>query len=221
MYYGIDDNGNIVSSFESDVLPENLQSVFPDSAYDLPVYNGFFESVSSGDALIPNINYNVEYNTPEFDYDYLYDLLAAIPSYNIYPNATAVNVFTNVLNHLDGNYKYIITGGSTSGDTYLYYSKKADVSGNVLTLQAPVTQCRYYYYTSNSQTYYTYNISVLNQDETFTLSNRLIYTNLKDGYPDVIPYKQKVSFVFSFTSLVLVGVVVLCLLKKIGGRKHD
>lgn len=222
MFYGNDEDGHIVFGDSIDILPQEYQYLYGD--LDLPAFEDFdsfiedqepIGTVSGGDIIFEN-HYDVNYSEP-FDYDYLYDLLAAIPSYNLYPNATAVNIFTQVLNGLDGHYAYIITAGSVSGDTYLYYSKDFDVTGSSITLKSPVTQCRYYFYTQSSSTNYTYTVSTLNSDQTFTLSNRLIYTNTYDGYPDVIPYKSKESYSV-FVAIALLVAVGFIGIKKIGGK---
>lgn len=190
-----------VSSDTSNLIPEEDNSLTIDDMF----------SVSSGD-IPPEIH--IDYSEP-IDYDYLYDLLAAIPQYNLYPNATAVNIFTQVLNGLDKNVHYVISAGSISGDTYLYYSKDVNVSGNTITLKSPVTQCRYYYYTQNSTTNYTYNVIVLNSDQTISLSNRLVYTNVVEGYPDVIPYKSKESFSIGVCGFILVGAICTSIIRKV------
>lgn len=226
MYYSTDQDGNIIFSNSSDILPDQYQEVFPDFSDEIfsSDLDEFFESVSDGDAEIPSSSVNNQYfisASPEFDYDYLYDMLAAIPQYNLYPNATAVNIFTQVLNHLDHPVGYVITAGSSSADTYLYFSDSYEVSGSTITLKSPVTQCRYYYYTQNSTSYYTYNVSTIGTDETVSLSNRLVFTNLKDGYPDVIPYKQKESYSFLVSTALLVGALIIFIpkfIKKLGGK---
>lgn len=221
MFYGNDDDGHIIFGDSLDVLPPEYQETFSD--FQIEDFESFISdqqpvgTVSGNDVIIEN-HYDVSYTEP-IDYDYLYDLLANIPQYNVYPNATAVNIFTQVLNGLDGRYFYVISAGSTTSDTYLYYSKDYSVSGNTITLSAPVTVCRYYYYTASSQTQYTYSVSTVNDVETISLSNKLVYTNCMDGYPDVIPYKSKEVFSVSVSLVLLFGALLVASLSKFWRKK--
>lgn len=181
MYYSTDENGHIIMSEDIDILPSEYQDLFTE------------ESVSSGDFL---------------SYDDLVDFLAAIPSYNVYPNISAVEVFSHVLNSIDYNIGYIILSGSDSNSTYLYYSKNFSVSGNVISLFSPVTFCNYYSYrpTSSSSYIYTYSVNTVS-DVTFTLTNQLVYTNLIEGYPDLIPFKSRDSYSIMIICCILIFLI--------------
>lgn len=210
MYYSVDEFGNIIYSENSDILPEEFQSLYPESALDT-----LTPSVSSGDI------YNIIINEPEeFDYDYLIDVLANVPGYTIYPSTQAVSVLTDVLNGVDQHVFYVILSGSDTNDTSLYYSNDFNVSGKQVTLLSPVTHCRYYSYrpSSSSSYVYTYTVESL-ADTTFTFTNQLAYTNTLSGYPDVIPYKQKENYSLVFA--VALGVIVLAVgaFKSLFGRK--
>lgn len=204
MYYSIDpDTGLIISSESSDILPEPYQEVFPEDSFD---------TVSSGDIYpvpLPTIDPDQFISDNNLvTQDDMIDLLASIPGYNVYPNVTAVSIFTDVLNNVDGHVGYVILSGSDTNTTNLYYSSHYTVSGNTIVLQSPVTFCNYYQYrpTSSSNYIYTYSVSSIGETS-FTLTNQLVYTNLLDGYPDVLPYKQRETyslfFVIAFALLLL------------------
>lgn len=214
MYYSLDDNGNIIMSESSDVLPDEYQQVFPSEApsYDFDFY------VSDGDIISPDFSSDYSdliYPDSDFSYfpdnivtyDDLIDLLALVPGYNVYPNTQAVSVFSNVLNGLDFEPSYVILSGTSTDTTYLFYSRSSSVSGSSVTLTAPVTQCTYYQYrpSTNSSYVYTYTVSSIG-DTSFNFTNQLVYTNLLEGYPDVIPFKQK-PFYFLFFFLVIALIV--------------
>lgn len=217
MYYYTDENGMIHMSETSENLQESYQEVFPYEAS---------ETVSSGN----NVNYDdiLDYVEQNFNpdpfitdnnivtYDDMIDLLAAIPGYNVYPNTTAVNVFTDVLNGVNGNIGYVILSGADTNSTYLYYSKKYTVSGQNITLQNPVTFCNYYQYrpSTNAAYIYTYNVSTIG-DTSFNITNQLVYTNILDGYPDVLPYKQRETYSIFF----LIGLAILIIMGFIISRQ--
>lgn len=228
MYYGNDTDGNIIMSPDSSVLPDSFQDVFPSTA---PGY------VSDGNATsddiigddFPSGSSDPQDGVPSLDfssfnfvtYDDLIEVMAAIPGYNVYPNTSAVNVFSDVLNGVSGNVGYVILSGSDTNSTYLYYSNNYSVSGQTINLYSPVTFCNYYSYrpTTNSSYVYTYNVSTIG-DTSFTFSNQLAYTNLLNGYPDVLPFKQKETyslfFIIAFSLLVLFLIMVV---RYRGGRK--
>lgn len=204
MYYSIDpDTGLIISSESSDILPDSYQEVFPENASD---------TVSSGDIYLdplPTIDPDQFISDNNLvTQDDMIDLLASIPGYNVYPNVTAVSIFTDVLNNTDGHVGYVILSGSDTNTTNLYYSSHYTVTGNTIVLQSPVTYCNYYQYrpTSSSNYIYTYSVSSIGETS-FTLTNQLVYTNLLEGYPDVLPYKQRETyslfFVIAFALLLL------------------
>lgn len=186
----VDEDGNLIYDEEGNPIPVEVQEEPGVTVQVNP-------SDSSLSVVTPGSTQTVTVQLPqsETNYDDLIEALASVPSYNIYPNTTAVQVYELVLDSLDENVGYFIASGSSSSDVYLYYSEKYTVSGNTLTLQSPVTQCRYYTYraSSSSSTEYRYNVTTLS-DISITLSNQLVYTNLKDGYPDVMSYKKNESY---------------------------
>lgn len=214
MYYSVDENGNIIMSDSSDILPDEFQAVFPESASDT-VSPGDFSSSAPSDRLVPVI--------PEdyVSYDDMIDLLALVPGYNVYPSAAAVSVFEDVLNGLPRNIGYVILSGSDTYSTYLYYSDKYSVSGSSVFLSSPVTFCTYYQYrpTTSSSWVYTYTVNTIG-DTSFNITNQLVYTNLLEGYPDVLPYKQKETYslfyIIAFSLLVLFLIFVIRIR---GGRR--
>lgn len=220
MYYGIDDNGHIVSSGQDSVLPSEFTGLYPSDVSDLSLTDGtdiaFSDSLEkaqdtvSGSDVSPVVNNYTVTAGEEFDYEYMVDLLSNMPLYAVYPNVQAVDVFSDVLNGLDGDYGYIIYSGSDTYTTYLVYSEDYSVSGSTLSLTGNVTECRYYRYRpSNTQPWqYLYTVSGTG-DQSFNLSNQLVYTNLVDGYPDVVPYKQKENFSLLFSIPLLIAVMLL------------
>lgn len=228
MYYGNDADGNIVMSTDSGILPDVYQDLFPsqapDSVSDGDAFIDVTQSPDSGDGIPDSEENSSPVDFPSFDfvtYDDLIDLMAAIPGYNVYPNTSAVNVFSDVLNGVSGSVGYVILSGADTNSTYLYYSNKYSVSGKTVTLYSPVTYCNYYSYrpSSSSSYIYTYTVSTIG-DTSFTFSNQLAYTNLLDGYPDVLPFKQKETyslfFIIAFSLLVLFLIMVV---RYRGGRK--
>lgn len=238
MYYGVDENGNLVSSEDSSVLPENFQDVFPDdvppqmddpgdmdpgASLVPPAFTGSGNSVNiylpdgsdvsedgSGSVSIvtPDIDYVAlaDALSNSIDYDAIVDALSASPMYTVYPSTSAVAVFEKVLNNIDGKFGYVVQSGSSTNETMLYFADDYSVSGSNITLKSPVTYCRYYSYrpTSSSNTVYTYSVSTVG-DMSFTLSNQLVYTNLKDGYPDLIEYKRRDYYLMAW-------VIAFCLI---------
>lgn len=232
MYYGNDENGDIIFGEDSSVLPEEFQEVFPEVPPEgTPVssdeFSQFADYVSGGDLasdLTDSIVEALEFPEP-LSGDELYDLLALIPGYNVFPNTSAVTVFERVLNGLDGNIKYLILSGSNTEYTYLYYGTSVDVSGSTITFSAPYTLCTYYQYRPNTSSAWQYYYTVQQRTsgtDYFNLTNQLVYTNIVDGYPDLVPYKSRESFsiyiIISICALLLSLYTVGCRIAK-GSRK--
>lgn len=210
MYYGVDENSDLVMSDSVEVLPEDQQSLFEEesvsSGDQFPTFTEwFYQSVSDSDLSF--------YAAPTdyLTYDNMVDLFANIPGYLVYPNTSSVSVFEKVLNGLDNDVYYIVISGSDTNNTYLYYSKKYSISGNVITLKSPVTVCQYYQYRTsvNADYQYTYTVSQTG-DSSYTIGNTLFYTNLVDGYPDLIPYQRNASFSLIAVCALCAVVVAVC-----------
>lgn len=224
MYYSTDENGNIIMSESSDILPEEYQEIFPSFAPGSDyVTSGDISSSFSSDEFSDENPHQSEQDLSGYDfvtYDDMIDLLALVPGYNVYPSTAAVNVFEDVLNGLNHNIGYIILSGSDTNTTLLYYSDKFIVTGSSIVLSSPVTQCTYYQYrpTSSSNFVYTYSVSTLG-DTTFNVTNQLVYTNLLNGYPDVLPYKQKETYSLFFVISFALFVLLIFFMRHIkGGR---
>lgn len=205
MYYGVDENGNIVVSESSSILPEQYQDIFPENISE-------YLSVSSGDfSIVPDIGNSV-IEFPDFDYvtyDDLVELLALIPGYNVYPNTAAVSVFDGVFRNMNSDIDYVVMSGSNSSSTFMYYSKDGSCSGNTIHLSAPVTSIAYQSVSSSGSTQYRYSVSTIG-DTDFNLSNYLVYTNLVEGYPALPSDSRGVgqSLPYGIISLVAVGIVI-------------
>lgn len=196
----------------SDVFEIPVATDIPDPVLPLP------DDTSSPDSFVPEgdtftgsgndisfpidtppveqvINYTIEQNL-DFDYETLVEQLERTALYTIYPNAQAVAVYRDVLNSYDGDFGYVLTSGTSSSDVYLYVSRDYTVSGSQIVLQYPVTVHRYYTYrpSSSSSTQYRYQVSQNAGQQSFNLGTALVYTNLKDGYPDIMPYKRNFSY---------------------------
>lgn len=199
MYYGNDENGNIIFSDQNSVLPEEYQTIFPENYSDISVSSGDPQTSSSNSGSV-QYNYYALSGGQNISYDDLAEVLANVPAYNVYPNVSAVNVFQQVLNGLTEDVGYFVISGSDTYSTYLYYSPDYTVSGNTIVLQGDVKQCFYHQYrpSSSSTWLYTYTVSDVGE-QSVSVSNGLIYTNLIDGYPDLIPYKQKESYNLLFS----------------------
>ena len=221
MYYGLDENGNIVQSNDSSVLPDEYEGLVPSDANELPPQVGQevdevstisnFSTVSSGSGfgLYDNLDYNELSST-------ISEAIANVPSYDIYPSTAGVEVMKDVLYGVDRSVGYVILSGPSSGDVSLYYSEHYDSSGNTITLSSPVTHCRYYTVRDYNTTHYYYSVSS-EGSQTFTLSNDLAYTNLVDGYPDVYnPIKQ--DFGFAIVVAILLILVIIFLVCRKGGK---
>lgn len=219
----------------SDVISTEIPVVthFPDSAVPFPEETSSLESSpapegdtftgSGNDVFVPSdappveqiINYTIEQNL-DFDYETLVEQLERTALYTIYPNVQAVDVYRGVLNSYDGDFGYVLSSGTSSSDVYLYVSRDYTVSGNQIVLQYPVTVHRYYTYrpSTSSSTQYRYEVSHNVGQQSFNLNTSLIYTNLKEGYPDILPYKRNFSY-FSvyFIMFVLFLVFGLLLIK--------
>lgn len=170
---------------------------------------------------------SVTIQTADIDYDAISDsmyeamALAAVNGYEIYPNTQAVNVFTDVLNNIEGDFGYVIISDSSTYTTHLYYSRDYDTSSGSLELRAPVTHCVYSQYRNNSSSpwRYTYTVSDTS-DVSFSPTTELIYTNLKSGYPNVVPYKQHTSYFFDLVVAVsVVFIAVRCFFSN--GKRGD
>lgn len=217
----------------SDVIEVPVATDIPDSLFPLPddasspqsspVPEGDVFTGSGNDVSLPDdsptveqiINYTIEQNL-DFDYGTLVEQLERTALYTIYPNVQAVAVYRDVLNSYDGDFGYVLSSGSSSSDVYLYVSRDYAVSGDQVVLQYPVTVHRYYTYrpSSSSFTQYRYEVSYNAGQQSFNLGTSLIYTNLKEGYPDILPYKRNFSY-FSvyFIMFVLFLVFGLLLIK--------
>lgn len=217
----------------SDVIEVPVATDIPDSLFPLPddasspqsspVSEGDAFTGSGNDVSLPDdsptveqiINYTIEQNL-DFDYGTLVEQLERTALYTIYPNVQAVAVYRDVLNSYDGDFGYVLSSGSSSSDVYLYVSRDYAVSGDRVVLQYPVTVHRYYTYrpSSSSSTQYRYEVSYNAGQQSFNLGTSLIYTNLKEGYPDILPYKRNFSY-FSvyFIMFVLFLVFGLLLIK--------
>lgn len=174
VFYFINEDGNLSSETTFADLPEEVQEIYEN-------YNPY--TVSSGDIFI-NSEYNFSLNYDELD-SHLYDVIANVPAYDIYPSTASIQVFQDVLLGIDDPVGYVIVSSSAASDVSMYYSDKYIVNGNSITLQSPVTQCRYYTYrpSSTSTTYYRYEVLNYSGDANFTLGTQLAYTNLVEGYP--------------------------------------
>lgn len=205
MYYDLDENGNFIMSSSSEILPDVYQDIFPASLDQEDYVN--FETVSGGDlfgqsSILDNTDssgFYMDYPSYIQSLDYLYDTLANIPSYTVFPNTAAVSVFRDVLNGVDDNIGYVILSGADTYSTYLYYSSNFSVSGSSITLSAPVKLCTYYQYRTSTSSPWMYTYTVQDIGESvFNLSNQLVYTNIIDGYPDLIEYKSVSSYSLLF-----------------------
>lgn len=228
MYYGLDENGNLVSSGDSSVLPEEFQDLFPESASDLPgpssnIFDELYsDSVSSGD--LDSVSSGFISDSFNFiTYDDLVEALALVPGYNVYPNTAAVNIFDGVFRSAGSSVDYLILSGSDTSSTVMYYAEDSSVTGKSITLKSPVTVCNYYSSRSGTTTYYYYTVGTTG-DITFNVSNQLVYTNLLNGYPS-LPSDQRgigrnlgKSDMLSFVSIMLISVI---LVKLIIHRKKD
>lgn len=168
----------------------------------------------NGDAFIvtPDIDYHAlaDAIAESISYDDLVDVLANVPSYSVFPNTSAVSVMQDVLNGIDGHFGYFVVSGSTSTEVDLYYAKKYDVVGRTITLYAPVTHCKYFQYRPTASSSYLYTFSVSDSGDTsVTLMEQLAYTNLIDGYPDLIPYKQRNLYDYNFMIVMCIIIVML------------
>lgn len=240
MYY-LDEDGNIVYTEDISELPEDTKNLYegnyPDNMYDseeLPsdsfsepteefvVPDGFKAVVdSNGDiVLVPTTTmdnfFQQEYTEPvtPMTVDEMADVFANTPIYTIYPDSNSVNVFGSVLNGLDYTPYYYMVADSESSHVLLYFSKSGSVSGNTLHLDSPVTFCNYFRYrpASNTSWQYKYTVSTVSSMDV-TLTQQLCYTNMIDGYPDLIPYKQKESYSFLFALVLMVSVLLFAGLK--------
>lgn len=222
MYYGNDDTGHIVSDFSSDVLPDEYADIYPSVASD-SFLSGFDfgeqtfdssissfpdpETVSDSDAAVSFSLYAVDPDS-FLDYDDLVSLLSEVTGYNVFPNTNAVKVFEYVLNGLDKNVGYFVLSGSDTYTTYLYYSEDYQLSGNSIQLSGDVVLCTYRQYRVNSSSpwQYTYTVSHVGSISV-TPDTELVYTNLLEGYPDIIPYKSKESFSLLWS----IPVILVCI----------
>lgn len=217
-YYFINEEGNLDSSFSSEVLSDKDKSLYPDSSFDLPLLDALSD-VSSGDSFIPSV---IEQNvivSNDFDFDefdsHMFDLLAQVPAYDIYPSTAAIQVFQDVLLGLHNPVGYVIQASDTASDVTLYYSEDYDVSGTNIVLRNPVTACRYFTYRSNSTTYYRYTVTTLSSDTSFSLGTQLVYTNLVEGYPALQRDSLQYDVPFYLFSLVLLVAFFGILLRKL------
>lgn len=153
--------------------------------------------------------YVIDYSEP-IDYDALAEIiddsLQRATLYQVYPSSAAIQVYRDVVQSIDGDFGYVVMANNSSNDVYLYFSKDYDVSGNKIYLHSPVTYCRYYTYrpSSSSSTQYLYQVSSTG-NQTFDVSSQLVYTNLKEGYPDLLPYKRD----FDYMSKILICICML------------
>lgn len=207
MYYSIDENGHIIESETSDILSDIQQNLYPEFAIEtLPVPE---VSVSSGDPVLPNdsesffadvpITYSLTLPDDYITYDDMIELLANQPVYTIYPNQNAVSVFSDVLNGLDRNVSYVIISGSDSNSAYMYYGDDFSISGKDWTISGNVTRVNYFRFRTNPSAAYEYAFYPESTGSvTFHVENELVYTNMVDGYPDIIPYKSRESYSLLF-----------------------
>lgn len=235
MYYSVNENGELISSETSDILPEEYQEIFPSEApkndfEDKDNDNGSLTGsgnsvvISTPDGtIVANDGSDINVITPDIDYqqlgqavadsisyDDLIDALADVPSYTVYPNTSAVAVLEKVVDSIDGKFGYVVVSGSTNYETLLYYSRSYDVNGKNIVLHSPVTYCRYYQYRPSSSSNWIYTYTVNNVSEvSFALNNQLAYTNLIDGYPDLVPYKSKESYQLFYVLVIVIMFYVL------------
>lgn len=232
MYYYLDENGHISMTNSGSELPADVVvgSPFdlPEDPRDLPLASDEEleqrdESLSLGspsfDASAGDVSggdVSSVYVSEPFDYDALYDGFrssvdyALVNGFEIYPNEKAISVFEDVLNGLDGHWGYVALSGNDTYSTYLYASRSYDVSGSSVTLRGDVLRCYYHQFrNSSSQPWrYTYTVSHVG-DQTFSPTSELVYTNLLDGYPDLVPYKSRETYLYLVFFLILVGLIVI------------
>ena len=138
---------------------------------------------------------------------------------DLYPNNSAVQVFTDVLNGLDDEPYYFIQSGSDNNTAYLYYAEHATIRGNNVTLESPVYVCEYSQYREyvgqQWVNHYQYKTSSTG-DMTFNPSTQLVYTNTIDGYPDVVNRSPREINFFGLALVLLLAVVLVKIM--IGGK---
>ena len=216
------DNYSDIADEYIDIIQESSSDStdFSETGYD--EVNGIdqsqipFTSVSDGDLSSGDV-YVTTYPSDYVSVDDLYQLMANIPSYAVYPNTTAVDIFSKVLKSsaIHSDVKYVVVAGNNS-DAYLYYSDVAVVNGKSVTFKSPVTQV-HYYSTRNSgyNTEYHYSVSQTG-DQSVTLSDQLVYTNTIAGYPDI--KDRSVSSLYSLISFAFLLLVVLFLFLRKKGK---
>lgn len=223
MYYGVDENGNIIMSETSDVIGDEIYEEFfpfyaPGSVSDgdMIVLDGDL-SISDGDMIsIPTY--------PIIDYDYLVDALANVPSYNVFPNTSAVNVFDGVFLGLPSKVDYVVLSGSDSSSAYMYYTLSgSSSSGNTVVLNDPVYQLSYYTQRVNNVTSYYYTVNQLGESS-FTFGSQLVYTNVLQNYPNLpsdsreFGHTMPLSSIFSLVGIFFGVGILIASIRKRGGK---
>lgn len=227
MFYGIDENGRIVGSESSDVLPDSMRSLYPAHYDDIEP----LVSTQDTEMFLSDEAFEIQSTTVSSGDSSLYynDVLAtaieqAIANsvlYDIYPSAQAVEVFTDVLGGIDNDVYYYAYAGSDSNTAFLYYSTDCEISGKTLTLSGRVTECSYYRYRPGNTGTWLYRYSVQEDvgPQTITLGTSLVYTNMYDGYPDILPSS---GFTSVGVRMAFIGVsALLVLLAWKGGSRKD
>lgn len=182
--YDIDESGALFITDSLDDVNQDFQELFPDAGVESDLE---LDSVSSGDAeiiIVPYSGPSASEIASEFDfvtYDELVDALAAIPGYNTYPSTAAISVFDSVFVG-NSNVHYLCLADSDG--TSMYYSDEFEISGNTITLKAPVTHLDYYSVRVNNITNYYYTVST-EGDISFTPTTQLVYTDLLADYPSL------------------------------------
>lgn len=201
-WYDVDENGMIVSSGD---VSTQYGDIFTAFSPDEPIDSSSGNSISQSDMEEYIQTLLSDYN------DGLIQTMANMPNQTVvYPNTTAVNVWSYVLSGLNQRVGYVAVSGSNSNtnvsvDDYLYYAADYIVNGKTITLKSPVTVCHYYVYRTSSNTsyLYTYNTQIFNDDYSISLSSNLAYTNLVDGYPDLLGSSKHL------TDVIISGVLLI------------
>lgn len=194
----------IVPSYSD--IPEDLNLIPEDEQKDENTL-----SVSGGDY--------VDDSSALFDVSVLSDEIVELYTINQnvanqYLSSAIVTVFDKAISGASYGSDYVAWRDdvSDSNSGYLIIGK-GKVNGSNITFESGAILC-HYYRTWISSTNYQYNYSVVHTDDAYSInfSNRLIYTNLIEGYPvlgDRIDTKSDKTFFLIAVGIILIIFIVL------------
>lgn len=218
MYYTTNSNGDIVPVDTVEQLPNEFQHL-PQTP---PPYDELSGSVSGGDVVVVQ-SVSDDYLSVQQFQEGISTVNDAIERSNVrFPSDSYVNLCQRILSNCPPATPYWLVGSENGQSVTLYYGEvgSGSSSRSVLYISAPVTICEISTDYYNGSYHYDYNVSHSNSTQSINLGSTLVYTNLKEGYPDIAPMEKSIMDNLSpYLIFAILAVLVMSFFRQ-GGKKR-